>query len=258
MYHIDTPMKSFDLLLQLCSLEGSSKESGGRQWAVLSDYSGIYGLSQVWNEEGTTLFEMYEKNARESAARWLGKLTKSVDQGEAFRDTLPPSQRVALTVKSRGKSEAELNKLAEADADVRAYLERLKQFRAGSLVRTGSKAYFSTTNHRDEILNEVKKKFLSTASPETWLLLSATMPTWSWDDQTLTFAYDFVIPLLPRYVASGRLTVETGISALKDPQSNKPDSWRIVALEIDRGQSAPQAEAGSTGRMRAEPTIGQP
>ncbi len=245
-YRVDTPLKSFDLYVVAAAAPGT-KESPGRQWLVLRDLSGVLRDSAEWHEDGARLFEANEPNAREFLNSWVGKVAASFDLDSAYLDTLPPARRAALEPKVKGKKDEELKKAGEKDPALRDYLAGLNEFRAGGIVRADKDSFWAAESHRKDIVDSVKKRFLASYTARGWLAVSGAVPTWAEDDKTIRFYYDANLFLLPTYVVGGRLVVEADAAVLTDPAARGRDAWRVVALQLVRGQAAPKAEEKPRG-----------
>lgn len=248
-YRVQTPENSFDLLVLATAQETRSREAPGRPWQVNLNRTGILTGTEAWNDAGSLVLRDVEPTAREFVAAWVQQLGSTLDVDRAYRYTLPPARRATLAPKARGKSEAELNKLAETDPEVRDFLAGLKEFRAGAVVRADKGTFWAATpQQRDRVIRDVKKRFLAAYASPGWLTIPRdAVPAWTRDGDTLRFYYDGHIFLLPEFVAGARVVVEGSAKTLTDPALRTPDAWHVVALELLSVHAAPKPESPKSG-----------
>jgi hypothetical protein len=243
-YHVVTPLKYFDMQVLAMASNSQSKESRGRQWQIELQSTGTVPQSASMNDpEGLLVLGRIEPLARAFLTSWVIKVTAVFDADAAYRYTLPLKERRAIAQAIHGKSEAELNKAAETKPELRRYLDGLNEFRAGGLVRK-EKEFWVTESHRTDVIKEVKKRFLSGNATANWMTLSSGMPIYENDGKKIRFSYDVHLQLLPLYVGVARLIVEADTSSLKDPTGPQDvEVWRLVAMDMVRGNAAPKADA---------------
>lgn len=247
-YRVDTPVKSFDLQV----VARASESPKGREWQVMENKTGTIINSISWNAEGNRLFQKNEPAAREFANSFAAKLAAQLDTEGAFLDTLPPGQRAKLKPKLKGQSEAQLIKAGENDPEIRDYLAGLKKFRAGGVIRADPNVFWvkdvPNKDIRKEIIDQVKKKFLTAFATNGWITLAGAVPVWQEKDKKLQFAYDAYIILLPEYIAGARLVVEADAEKITADAAARPEDWRVVEIEMIRCHAAPRPEAQQRGQ----------
>jgi hypothetical protein len=245
-YHVETPIEQFDLLVVAMAGDVRSKEFTGRLWRVERDKTYVMPHTPVFTQEGMDISENGDKNARKCISGWITKVCQSFDSESAYRDTLPPGQRTAILAKIKGKKESELKAMAEKDPEVRAYLEGLKAFSEGSIVRADKAVFWAPSDAQGkEMIEQTKKAFSPVNAPANWLTLNrASLPTWSEEGGKVRFVYEGYVMLLPTYVGGCRFVAEADAGVLKD-SSSKPESWRMAALELLSCHPAPAPEKES-------------
>lgn len=240
-YRVDTPVVSFDMLILASGGDSKSKETPGRQWHIVNEQTGVQKESRVPTDEGRELFQS-EAAARSFVQTWANKVSTESDTKAAYLATLPPSQRAALAAKLQDKGEEAIAKLANDDPAVRDFRTARDRFVAGGIVRADKKTFWSSEAQRADIIASVKKAFTPLASPPGWLSVPTNMPAFVRDGQKLIFHYDALILLMPKWQVGARIVVEADIKDLAGPPQQRVDAWHIVALELERGRTAPTGQ----------------
>jgi hypothetical protein len=247
LFKVETPLKTFNLRV-LADAVPPTKEAPGRQWRVDRDVNatGITLESTSLNPEGVRLLKTIDTCARAFLISWSESVTDVVNVERAYLFTLPPAKRASLTAKTSGKSMEDVTKAAAKDPEIAEFLKDLDRFRAGDLVTAKKETFWvSSEPLREDMINETKKKFLlKVSSGSNWLAISALPMEYKEGNGKITLVYDTDIFLLPKYVASGRLTIEADAAAAADGKD--PTVWRVVSLELTRAQAAPQMVPGKS------------
>jgi hypothetical protein len=240
-YDVKTPLKDFEL--QVMVTGGHIKEMSGRRWQIDIERTGLIAQSGVLTEpEGMAILGKLEPVARQFALTWVSKLTTVIDADGAYRCTLPLALHEKIMAKVTAKGEDDLNKQAETDAELKQYLDGVKEFRAGGVVKNLDKFFANSEATRSEVTKEVKKRFTSGFATMNWLKLSNGVPLFENDGKNVRFTYDLNIQLLPAYVGQAQLIVEADASVLKDPSVCMPKDWHVVRLDMVRGNAAPKID----------------
>jgi hypothetical protein len=247
MYHVETPIKTFDLQLTALSSDVRSKEFNGRLWRVEKDKSWVIPQSGNWTTEGKRLFDKVEQGARQCLSSWVTKIANSTDVESSFQDTLPPAGRAALVAKLKGKKEDELKRLQQTDPEVRDYFAGLKAYSEGSLVHADKNTFWAAEAVRNDFIDQIKKSFSSSPPAAHWIVQCRSLPWWEEDPKKIRFSYDVNLMLLPAYMGAGRVTVEADADVLTNPAANY-ESWRITGLELLDCHSAPQSTELNPGK----------
>jgi hypothetical protein len=253
-YHVETPLKSFDMQLVALASDVRSKEFSGRLWRVEKDKTWVVPQSGVWTAEGKRLFDKVEPNARQCLSSWVTKIANSTDVESAYQDTLPPAKRAAIIAKLKGKKEDELKKLKETDPELRDYFAGLQAYSEGSLVHMDKNVFWAPDAERDEFIGLIKKSFSSSPPSAHWMLVTRSLPGFEDDGKKVRFIYDVNLMLLPAFMGSGRVTVEADEDVFNNPAANY-ESWRVVGLELLQAHAAPQQ--GDETSKQTNPTTGQ-
>jgi hypothetical protein len=253
LYHVDTPVKSFDLLVTLYASEVHTKDVSGRQWQVYDGGTYMVPTSAEWNPEGIRLFAKAEPEARRVARVWVKKLTEENDNEGAYLETLLPARRAALQPKVKGRSDAELQKAAETDADVREYVNGLNEFRGGSIVRAEPGTFWAATPVRDQVIASVKKRFRPDGRAEQWMTVANPIPAWLEDGKTVRFDYDVDLKF-PTCTGTARITVEADADVVAKTATDLED-WRVVRMDLLRGAASAPPGVGLPNLRELGPEI---
>jgi hypothetical protein len=238
-YHIETPLETFELLV--VSMVGSDRAKK-KLWRIERDKTYVIPHTPVMRPELMNIFEKGDQYARKCVGAWIAKVAQSSDYESAYRDTLPPAQRTSLQAKIGNKPEAELKALAEKDPEVRAYFDGFKAFSDGSILKIDKKTFWAPSDAQgSDFIDRARKAFTPTSSTANWITLNNCLTNWKQEDGKLRLSYEVYLMLLPPYTGTGRLTVEADASELSS-ESPSQDAWRIVSLELLSCHPAPAKE----------------
>jgi hypothetical protein len=261
-YQVSTPVARFELILAVLGKESLAGEYEGRQWSIMMEKCQAEHPFQQ-TPEGERLMTSLSK-ARKFAQNWLGALSRG-DKEAAYLDTLPPAERAGQE-RARGKADgagavAGPAAILAADPEGRAYLAGKEAFLKGGLVRADPKTFWASDPKA--VVEGVKDLFRpwTVSASQVELSQQARLPEWDQVGGKLRPRFDVQIALfdrmpavprpgerpIPRFQVDGMLVVESTAAAGQEEDSR---SWRVVGLELIRGQApGPEAMMPRRGMM---------
>jgi hypothetical protein len=260
-YRVFTPFAAQDVLVTVVGSEG--RDYAGREWRLLGCQASPEGAAR--SDAGRRMEEMHG-SARSFAEKWVqkefGKKTE-----EAYADTLPPAKRAdladALKQVVAARDPSERAKLAENSKECKEFLDGLKAYEEGSLVRADPKVFWAPdgtvgggeTKFRQDIVNKVKGFFAPGEWPtrqEAFVPQLSNLPTYVKDDSGERLGFDVRIGTWARKdipnpqtgevvkdVEVQEYAVEAILYVENDTPGGKPSDlkWRVHSLELISGKS---------------------
>jgi hypothetical protein len=253
-YQVTTPLARFPLIVTVHGSDGPRRE-GGRQWWVVLGMTGRSseetGPALPLTEEGLSLVNLTGE-AQQTADAWVKELLAG-DSESALLVTRPGEERAGLQAARQRALLAGLVTGAAPLPEPAAYaaaLER-RQFLLGGLVRAEEGVFWADLAQRAEVLRAVQRLFDPLGGgdrPAPVLSLPPTsVPLVKRSGDRVEVRYD-VRMVLPRDdLAAPPFIVEAYLVLTADliPESDRlKGPWRVTALELQRGRSAPVRRAG--------------
>jgi hypothetical protein len=254
-YQVTASLAKFQVSVTARGQEAAGPKGGGRQWHVVGDSTGMLPSSLNLEAEA--------KDVLGSAVPFARTWAEQLNQGqfdEAYRNTQPPAQRKAPAPKKAGLDRTGLGALAGplapgplAVADAGLAQVGRRAFFLGGLVRVDGKytgeplwmdhdarpdlAPEKKEARRAEAVEEARKLFRpDLAGRPQLVLLGSEIPFWKREGDKLRLWLTGQLAggdprAAPRFLLEVRVVLEADASA-----EGAPLSWRVVALELVRGE----------------------
>ena len=279
-YRVTTDLAMFPMQIKVHGAEGQTPETRGRQWQVVDGETGIEAqtILQFFSPEGRELISQAE-TAGKLATEWVGALSGS-NLEVLYADTLDAKDRKAArelywlpvscagilgllaAVPEQGPYLAAgfaLCRVPAVDPAGAAYLlEARRKLVSGSLLRIEDGEFWTPAELRAKVEAEAKALFdPAQIKPRHFLPQSTGLRRVTKDDKRLRLAFDLQIRVAqddpkPALILDARILVGVDLADL--PRAGKePAVWRVEALELVRGRSAPMPR----GAGRTQPGGGQ-
>lgn len=247
-YQVEVPDGVFDLALMVLGMESPTGAFKGRQWQVVLDGTGMSGKMKP-REESHRKLELTLLSA-EFAAKWCQAVSNKIWE-VAVPFTLAPAlqekalkggvnSKLPLEVQAAGGSLVQF-----ADSEERKeFLLAAQELFSGKLVKVTDK-FWSDPTMRPTILKDLYSAFspLSdfkapgnfSGNPDWLKIETNVIPKFQKDGNKISFGYDCLILLFPKYQLLGTLYVE----AEEETDPNKPVRWQVRELQVHRAVSMP-------------------
>jgi hypothetical protein len=246
-YRVTTDLASLPVQVKVLSAE-----SGGRQWQVLMEATGVSAETtfEFYTDKGKR-FRLQNQIAESLAAAWVQALSRG-DVDNACLATLDAKDRERyMPCPARFA-------LGSAPAGLE-YLQERRRFVAGGLVSAGKTEFWAPDQELGkQSESEAKALFDPTPQkPRTIRLNTGGFPKVTVDDKGLHLGYD--VQILgkskkdddPPVVIEGRVVVGAGVAETSKERIS-PDSWRIEALELVRGRNMAQPQGPTAPPQRRD------
>jgi hypothetical protein len=259
-YRVYTPLAEFELSVETFGRDSKPGEPKGRQWRVIMEKGGtdITKESMTLTAEGSDMM-------KESASAWLFARTwesrlAGQDWDAAYLDSLPPDERERLgPAAQRNRLSMALAITGPAPLGLRdqageEYLKGRLAFQDGKVIRADDKTFWASPVLRADIIKDVKRVFQPhnpDKQPALFSLQAPKMPVYHQAGGQITFLFDASIGLLdpekniPRYSVEAQVAVSADESEARKAISGGLPAWRIQAVDLVSGRSAPTTAPGT-------------
>jgi hypothetical protein len=206
-YHIANPLVEFDMNVDTFGRDPKPGESKGRQWQVqlMRSETLIIKDSTRWTLRGEESRRKMEA-ALKFAEDWVAKVNDF--------DTLKPAEREAYS----------------------------------KLVRLDDQKFWAGKQQRDAMIRRIRNTFQIGAKgpmpPFTLMFQQGAVPLLRENDGRTTVWIDVMLRyieeggVMPLYTVNGQLVV----SAKSNAAADSPSAWRVDALEVESGRTAPERQ----------------
>jgi hypothetical protein len=253
-YTIKSVLGDWELHVELFGSESTTGKGGGRQWQILQGYTRV-GENPTMNDLGREVDE-YTRDAGGFTRKWLENLQEG-NLDEAYLATLPPAERrrqkealdrcppVSLSAEGLDR----FLSAVEKDSGYRDFLLGRQAFLEGNLVKV-DQTFWAARQFRSQIVQAVKSLFqLSPQARPAMYPQARNMPRFKQKEGSFELLFDVRIltPVSgsqPPFAVEGELVLE---NSLQGGKASK-DSWRVAALQLVRGQTAPRMTGAPLGR----------
>jgi hypothetical protein len=268
LYRVNRPETTCTMVVTVVGTE--PKGSGGRQWHVVADQSGLpQGQKPQITEEGRALFRAADVAREYYTKDWLEALRTGRPE-EAFLGTLPPAERAPLRQSIDGRrvalvladalgagalpcaapaaALARAGLIADPGAAREASLPGFHGFVTGDLVRAEAGTFWAPEDLRETIVRLTRAQFgrpgdqLAAALAVDSGMGAARFPFLQRDGDLQTFGFDLMLPLSadasasPSYLVECRVTVECDAA---EAAAGVPKAWRFRSLDLVSGKPLP-------------------
>jgi hypothetical protein len=255
-YHVTTPLVEFDMNVTTFGRDSKPGEPKGRQWqvALLKGETTVIDATMKLLPAGEDVM-IRGREAQTFVAGWHKKLsTESWD--EVYLDTLQPDERIRqrkawLATRLRGTAPlAGLAPLGLDDAAYRDFQAGRAALARGDLIRIDDKIFWTSSRERKPIIELLKQTFVPEGESKSRFflrMLPAQMPLIRQRDGSLSVLFDMTLTYMdeasqPQYVVEGYV-----VATAAEHQAENSSAWRIEAIEVRNGRTAP------TGPERPRP-----
>ncbi|HEY7424358.1 MAG TPA: hypothetical protein VH682_09040 [Gemmataceae bacterium] len=226
-YHIDTPLRGFDVNVETFGRDSKPGEPRGRQWQVVLQKGELPIIPSTLKltPHGED-FHQDAQTALNFALDWQNKVNLQ-NWKDAYLDTLAPAER------EQARKEQ---------------LDGRKKLAERKLIRIDDKNFWTGKAQRDDILRHVRSTFDDNRG-FTLQLQRAEMPLVRASDGRVTASFDGQLSYQeenspkPKYVVEAQLVV----SAAEDEAKRAPSAWRVDGIELESGRTPPERPSGRGG-----------
>lgn len=251
-YHVVTPLAEFDMNVDTLGSDSKPGEPKGRQWHVVlvkGETSEIQSSLRLL--PGGEEFMNQAKESQPFVLAWQNKLARE-DWDEVYLDTLKPTERERQRKAWLAHRLQAVTPLAGPiplggdDQAYRAFLDGRKALAEGSLIRIDEKTFWTSRREREPILKLLRHTFQTEGEgkPRFFLRMSqAQLPLSRRRNGELTILFDMTLNYQdesnskPLYVVDGVIAVTAD-----EHQTETPGAWRIEAIEVQTGRTAPNPQ----------------